>query len=119
MLKIPDLMSFLEAAYNFYLDDLGDEEDKTVVIDDKGKLLPLESFINWARLYLAKVNSPINITYLPAGLGLRLAQGQTVAFVPQQEDKGMRDEGIPITRPALVPGMHGISDTSGISITGR
>jgi hypothetical protein len=117
MFSAPDLMTFLRARYQ------EDVERQKKDATDKGledTIKPtLSEFIRFARKYLAVVNQPLNVTYLPKGLGLRLQQGETVGFVVQAEtEQHMRDEGIPITRPRTTPGMHGISDTGGIEIFG-
>jgi hypothetical protein len=110
--QTPDLMSFL---YDVYKEDVRVENEKNP--ETEARVPTLEGFIEFSRKYLAEVNRPMNVTYLPVGLGLRLQYGQTVGFVRQElEDQGMRDSGIPISRPQTIPGMHGINDTSGLSI---
>lgn len=96
----PDIMTFLYQKY------------KEQNIDES-----LESFIIFSRNYLAKDNQPVNLAYLPIGIGLILQQGQTIGFIPQKvKTSEMRDEGIHVTRPQTIPGMRSITDTSGIHI---
>jgi hypothetical protein len=122
MFEIQDLMSFLEAEYASYQQaaaDYPDEEqpDFTVTAED-GAVDVKASFANFCRTYLAEVNQPANVVYLPRGLGLRLQRGQTLAFVPQTQAEGfMRDEGIHITRPSALPGM-GMLPGGAIPVTG-
>jgi hypothetical protein len=113
-----DLMTFLKNEYRAYLEGLGDGEDDTAVVDEEDNVLLLDSFLEWARKYLAEVNRPVNVTYLLAGLGLVLLEGQTVSFTPQPEYEGMRDDGVKVTRPKSLPGMGGMQDTSSVNIFG-
>lgn len=111
-----DMMTFLMSEYQ---QELQVQKQKALDAGVESQVAPtLEEFVAFSRNYLAKENQPINVAYLPLGLGLRLQRGQTISFIPDQDERPMRDEGLHITRPAYVPGMSGISDMSGIPVFG-
>ena len=103
-----NLMSFLKDKYLIHMANIPKPCDETPSLD---------GFISFAQKYLAEENQPLQVTYLPKGLGLRLQHGETVGFIDNKvEAVGMCDEGIPITRPKSIPGMHGVTDTGGVSV---
>lgn len=115
---ILDLMTLLKEEYDKYVQELNDKRDEK---DRPWPILPsLDGFIEFSRDYLARINPPVNLAYMPVGVGLRLQQGHTVGFTVQKvEEYQMRDEGVPVTRPMSIPGMHGITSTYGIPIGGN
>jgi hypothetical protein len=112
--QMPTLVSYLHDKYQAWLQ----EEAKKLKEGDQPLEASLGGFLEFANLHLAK-NPPANPTYLASGLGVRMANGDYVALGVPQAAPQMRDEGVHITIPQSIPGMHGISDTSGISITGN
>jgi hypothetical protein len=120
MVQIPDLMTLLEQEYENYLQSLEGKPDEYLVTEEDGTINVAKSFSNFCRQYLATLNQPIQVSYLTVGLGLRLQAGQTVAFANQSEETShMRDEGVHITKPKTVPGMHGLVPSHSIGIFGR
>jgi hypothetical protein len=105
-MEIPDLMTYLEAEFKRYQAAFPDTASDA------------DNFIKFSREYLAEGNPPIQVTYLPVGIGLRLKHGEVVSFLTQQAQP-MRDEGVHITKPQHIPGMHGIVSTSGVPIFGN
>lgn len=93
-----DMMTFLYENYKKYLTDLGNQEDPTVVFDEQDNYLPFDSFINWCKLYFNNTNSPVNIAYLPVGIGLRMQSGDVLYFQDQTRVDQHIDYSIPITR---------------------
>lgn len=105
-------MSFL---YNEY-DKTCNTNIKGNKLRQAGKMMSATAFIEWTKDYLANINPPMNVAYMPLGLGLHLRDGQVVSFSPQEDTAEIKDGSIPITRPKTLPSSHGVSDTSGIEI---
>jgi hypothetical protein len=109
--QIPDFVGYLHDCYQQWLKEEAKQKNK------EPKSGTLKGFMKFARMFLAK-NPPANPLYLAAGLGVRMANGDYVALGVPQDTPRMRDEGVHITMPQSIPGMHGINDTSGISVLG-
>jgi len=105
------LMDYLRIKY------LEDRKERAAT--DKPMAEPtIEDFVDFSKVYLTKLPA-VNPTYLLQGLGLTLANGDVVSLLEQPKNElPMRDTGVHVTKPPMIPGQHGISDTSGIEITG-
>lgn len=118
----PDIMSFLyqrflewrQPTVHAYLDA------KKSGIEALPPTEPsVADFVSFARDFFIK-NPPQQAAYLAFGLGVRLANGMTVAFIPQDgSGYQMRDEGIPITRPKTIPGMEGVIPSQTFPVFGN
>jgi hypothetical protein len=111
--QVPSFVSYLHDRYQDWLK----EKAKELKEGDPPLEATLPGFLEFTNLFLAK-NPPANPTYLASGLGVRMANGDYLALGVTQPMPQMRDEGVHITIPQSIPGMHGISDTFGIGITG-
>jgi hypothetical protein len=117
--QVPDFLGYLQDHYLTW------HEDNIKKLKQEGKLEPnevviptLDAFMAYAREFLAK-NPPANPIYLATGIGLRMANNDYVALARPQVEKPMRDEGVPVTIPQSIPGLHGITDTSSIPVMGN
>ena len=120
--KVPTIIEYLETKFLEWRATITEENVKREKLGMEVVVLPpatADEFISWCKDYIDKCPA-IGIAYLARGFGLRMANGDTVAMQSQDDkDYSMRDEGIHITKPQTIPGLHGIVDTSGIAITGR
>lgn len=110
--SVPSLINYLHDKYHEWLKETAKQKN------EEAQPATLGGYLEFCNAYLAK-NPPANPTYMANGLGVRMANGDYVSLSVPQLTPQMRDEGIHITIPQSVPGMHGVSDTSGISILGN
>ena len=79
----------------------------------------VKQFIAFGRRLLTE-NPAVTVAVVGMGLGVRLANGQVVSIGGQPS--GMSDStggSVPVSRPAFVPGMHGVTSTESIPVTGK
>lgn len=109
--QVPMFVNYLHDKYQDWLKEVAKQKN------EEAKPATLEGFLEFCVVFLSR-NPPANPLYLATGLGVRMANGDYVALGVAQAVPQMRDEGVPITIPQTIPGMHGISDTFGIEIIG-
>jgi len=79
----------------------------------------LTAFVDFS-IELLKENPPLNVSYLPVGLGIHLSDRTLLSLTPQPEKSQELEanHSVPITRPMSTPGLPGMDNTPAIGIFG-